>query len=382
MVSLVPADARAASGDVVLSVTLTPRPDVRRRSRSGSFSLGDSEVSAARLRDDRFVVATRTERRQLQLIGVRVRPDGSFERLGDNGAPDVEIDLGLCLVRAGPGHVVTACRTPAGGLRMIVWRVTGRGAIVRTGDSGPGAELAGTIWATTISSEMVVTAIRNEQGLLDLMTWRVRSDGSIVRLHEHVAVEDEVEEAAMTRVPVAGPNDRVATAVRTRDGRLRVIAWDVDRFGRIRRRGASGDHEPGRLIQAAWRPGGRVFASFVDERGGLGIAEWRIRGDSVDLIAENPSDRRVQTDANLGLLRRDGYDVLAAIRSSAGTLRLLPFWTSEGTIERVGTPSPADPLGVSASVIATGRERPSIVGAVVRPDGALQFVSWTDDVPF
>jgi hypothetical protein len=127
------------------------------------------------------------------------------------------------------GHVVTAVRTAEGNLKLITWEISADGRTVsRLADSG---DQAGTIGDNSLAAlpDGVVSAVRTAEGSLKLIGWAVASNGAITRR------SDSAGQAGTSTLInlVAGDGTRdgagrsvsLVTAVRTAEGRLKLITW-------------------------------------------------------------------------------------------------------------------------------------------------------------
>ena len=110
-------------------------------------------------------------------------------------------------------------------------------SILHLGRRNDSADLAGSvseIASVTGASGRLVTAVRTAQGTLKLISWQVSGTGPIFR------VADSANQAgAATNIDIAR-GSRFVTACRTGSGNLMLISWDVAANGAITRRGDSG----------------------------------------------------------------------------------------------------------------------------------------------
>lgn len=107
--------------------------------------------------------------------------------------------------------------------------------VVRRSDSGvEAAGAVGGVAVATILLDLLVTAVRTGAGKLKLILWRVDSDGGITRVSDS---DDQAGEASSIAIAVG---QRIVTAVRTGSDKLKLISWDLIN-NQLHRAGASDD---------------------------------------------------------------------------------------------------------------------------------------------
>ena len=120
-----------------------------------------------------------------------------------------------------------------------------------------------------------VTAVRNGSGRLELISWRIAPDGlQIQRLSDsgHQAGE-------ATNINISQFNaNRFVTAVRAGNGKLKLIAFDVDGMGTIKRTGDSDDLAGAVSEVALVTPEQNNFTTAVrDGSGHLKLITWKMQ---------------------------------------------------------------------------------------------------------
>ena len=121
---------------------------------------------------------------------------------------------------------------------VALWESSPDGtAIELKSDSGDAAGEIGDVRVTTLATSQVVTAVRAKNGELKLIAWSIAADGTLNR------TGDSGDQAgAVQMISLAQPEPEVlVTAVITESGRLKLIAWHVSPEGEITRLGDSGD---------------------------------------------------------------------------------------------------------------------------------------------
>ena len=180
---------------------------------------------------------------------------------------------------------LSACTT-SGRLRLISWGISEGGGLYRLADSG---NLAGNVQDFALArydTNRVVTAVKNSDGNLQLIAWDVESENEIERLEgeDDPTFNDpfagQVQEIAITpfNFNYAGW-DYVATAVRTEEGNLRVIAWGIDSYGNIKRHGDS-ENLAGAAshLEIGWsQESNRIVTTMKDSDGNLRAIAWTVQ---------------------------------------------------------------------------------------------------------
>ena len=123
-------------------------------------------------------------------------------------------------------QLATAVRTEAGNLKVIVWGSSPNGkTVTRLGDSGSQAGATDIIAIASLGSDRVATAVRTKEGNLKIVVWGVFDDGeSIARLGDSGSQAGAIDAIALTSLA----NGHIATAVRTQEGNLKLIAWEIN----------------------------------------------------------------------------------------------------------------------------------------------------------
>jgi hypothetical protein len=226
---------RADSGKLLLIGWQTEN-GITRRADSGTQA-GEAEEIALTLMGRRAVTAVRTGAGRLMLISWNAAPGlGSITRLRDSANAAGEATL-IASAGLGESMLITACRAGNGRLLLISWRLNADGSFTRLADSGSQAGEVSVVALTTIGglAGTAVTAVRTASGTLKLIGWAVAPDGRIQRRGE--AEAGRVGEIEMVRRNSADGNSGVLTAVQAEDGHLLVIAWHVGADGSILRQG-------------------------------------------------------------------------------------------------------------------------------------------------
>jgi hypothetical protein len=234
------------------------------------------------------VTAVRSSNDELKLIAWEVTPSKNFIRRGD-AAAGMSSEIAITRIDQGrsaaddetgaPGQfvgVVTAVRDGDGNLKLIAWEVTPAMELIRRGEASAGAVHGAVAIASarvSTSRESLLTAVRTEDGNLKMIAWEINAQGELER-------KGEASAGAIGRVDLVRMVDNdVVTAVRDGDGDLKLISWEVSPTGQVQRQGDTGAGSisqvalSGRIIK-----GGKEFVvgALRDGDGNLKTIAWEL----------------------------------------------------------------------------------------------------------
>ncbi len=327
----------------------------------------------------RLVTAVRTAGNRLKLISWRVASNGDVVRLGDSGnqaGETTQIDI------AAGNQVVTASRTASGNLKLISWQVDpASGDISRLGDSGNQAGTASVIKIMQIHPQTYVTAVRTASGNLKLISWYLQPDGSLVRLQDSGNTAGAISEIALSGLSI---QDRrhVVTAVRTEQGRLKVILWEVDQQGEITRRGDSGNQAgQARMIRVA-KSGNYIVTAVRTAAGRLKLISWdavATQGGQINLVRVADSGNQAGEIGDNALIYSP-RGVTSAVKTASDNLKLIRWHvTPTGTIDRLG--DSGNQAGNASLINLTAfSEQTLLVTPLKTSSNRLKLISWEDGI--
>lgn len=189
---------------------------------------------------------------------------------------------------------------------------------------------------------------------------------SIERLSD--ASAGSVGALAVTRLS----DQRVATAVRTGQGTLKVIIWDTDDDGAgIVRRGDA-DAGPAELVAADALSAGRLVTAIRRPGGALEVRVWSISNDG--MIVTSLSDRSAAAVDTISLVKLSTRRFATATRTAEGALRLM-VWEVSASGSEILIRSQAFAGDVRAVSMAT-LSATQLVTAVRTQDGDLKVIAW------
>ena len=268
------------------------------------------------------------------------------------------------------GLMATGVRTNSGRLRLILWRLAEDGSsITRLGDSGnQGPEVNG-IAAVRVSFLRIATAVRTDQGRLQVLVWRVNNGGEDIEL---LGQSDTTPEMAIasSELSIETMNaGQVVTVSRNGDGRLIVRNWRINE-GTILPVG-NGFVE-GEVVTefASTRPFiGRLVTASRTGAGRLQLHSWATP-PAVDPTLLFASDSEAAGDGRQ-ISAALGGDIMTAVRTLEGNLKLIRW---NGALEREGDSGNLGGSASRTSVLALNGD--FYLTAVRGEGGRLQVDSW------
>lgn len=281
--------------------------------------------------------------------------------LGDPDSPNSQ--FGLC---------VTPVRVQEGGLKLIAWRLSEDGSqIHRLADSGNQPEIITGIASTRISFQRVAIAVRTATGHLKVSIWRI-SDGG-----DRVELLGEGQDSTIPRITselgiVTMSAGQVVTITHQASGQLRLDHWGISRDGAtVTHKGSSGN--TGLLVTefaAIQQTFGRVITAVRTTQRRLALQTWAVpvENEAIELIAQSPPDSAGDgRQISLGV----GSDVVTAVRTLEGRLKLIRWSTA---LERLGDSRDLGGPASRTTVVELASDR--YMTAVRGVSGFLELTSW------
>src|SRR6266545_1486760 len=258
-----------------------------------------------------------------------------------------------CAPRLGSGtELITAVQALDGSLKLIYWRITGDGGVVRVADSASAAGAATQISITRAPNRNTfVTAVRSGSGRVGLI--RVGDAGDML----------------------------FATTVTMASGRVRVLVWHVDALtGGITLRGHSGDMLGfGSMVATAVTPSGHLLVSRKNRSGSLFVVSLSVTLGGTVLVRNHDSGQLAGGIERNSIVARP-YGAVSAVATTANRLKLIKWQVdSGGRLSRIG--DSGNQVGVIDAVqIAEtpGAAHAPLITAVRNASGSLVLLSWDD----
>jgi hypothetical protein len=220
--------------------------------------------------------------------------------------------------------LVTAVRAGNGSLKLISWDLdSATGAITRLGDSDDQAGAVSLIALSVPEPNVVLTAVRAGNGKLKLISWGFSEDGkTITRMGDSDDQAGEVSEIAM-----AG----MVTAVRAGNGSLKLISWSMSPDGtQIHRLHDSGNQAGAATRICISRFGNARYVTAVRSgNGSLKLISWDVDPNSGIIQRTGDSDDQAGAVSEIALAVPSGNNITTAVRAGNGTLKLIT-WRMEG----------------------------------------------------
>lgn len=192
------------------------------------------------------------------------------------------------------------------------------------------SETRGRINAMSIAAlpvtNLFVTALRDSEDKLRLMVWAVRDNGS-ARIVENFATAGTIRDVSVYAPDDSGSSrHRFVTAIRGKNGRLKLIAWSVNRSGGgIRRDAETGTDIRVNDIEVTGSGTSIVVAARQSDQK-LIVVRWSWNEDSFELD-------RVRRFGNVGNIALTGLGDNPALAAQNSSDNLLLTWFT-GSLRR------------------------------------------------
>lgn len=306
----------------------------------------------------------------LQIIVYLVNAQGALTR---GGVAEAGSATNIKLVHPDPGsaNAVTALRSASGNLKLIAWQISESGQITRRGDADAGPVKA--IALTPFPDRKgVVTATRGNQDDFKLVAWEVTPSLSLVRRGDIGAGKVQHMDATTTHAAFSG----IVSATTGSDNTLKLIAWGFDPASKTftRRGDASAGAIQGELRIVRAPLGGRdlVVTGMRSNDGNLRLIAWDVSAGG-QIVRKGTASAGAVSLVDLAVGR--GGHVIATVRTG-GNLRMIAFKVhANGEIERVGTDGAGAISRITSSYInRSGRD--FLLTAVRDGENKLRVISW------
>lgn len=219
----------------------------------------------------------------------------------------------------------------------------------------------------------IITAVRTAQGTLKLIAWQINTSNPIGRLG------DSGDQAgAASHIDIAR-GTRVVTALRNGSGNLMLISWDVTVTGTITRRGDSGNQAGSATnIKIVAVTQSLFVTACRTGDGSLRLISWQLNANgSFTRLSDSGNAAGAVGEVSLIKLPLAGNSerVLTSVRAGDGSLKLIVWRVSAaGAFTRLGdSGTQAGPGTLIRSVVAANGH---IVTSVRAANGDLKLIVW------
>lgn len=220
----------------------------------------------------------------------------------------------------------------------------------------------------------VITAVRTADGTLKLISWQVSAAGALSRLGDSGNLA-----GAATSIDIARGRLFVV-ACRTAAGTLKLISWNVSVAGAITRRGDSSDQAGNATNIKIASLGTTLFVTACRaEDGHLLLISWRLNANgSLTRLADSAQAAGGIGEVSLVRLPLSGVNerIATSVRASDGTLKVI-VWrvSSAGAFTRLGD---SGTQAGAATMIRSAVEPVGghLVTSVRDASGALKLITW------
>ena len=234
-------------------------------------SLQASSVSITGLSETSAVTATQAGTGGKLTLWKISPADKTFTKSDELPLTDV---AAVRVVTLSSSRVLTVARSVSGTLALKVWAM-GFGKFTPTPVGTASGAGIGDFDVVVLNTGRVATAFRNSAGTLEIIMWEVRNQPTgtgvdLVRTGEGVG-RGAVQEVSVSRT---GYDDQVATAVRTGEGNVKLIVWDLSAEGAVTRNPVDDECGPGSDINLAFWKSSALAAVYRNAEGNLRVLAW------------------------------------------------------------------------------------------------------------
>ena len=250
-------------------------------------------------------------------------------------------------------------------------------SIFHLGRRNDSAEQAGTVSeiAATVGAQSgrVITAVRTAQGALRLISWQVSGSNPVARLG------DSGDQAGAASSIDIARGSRVVTALRDGSTNLMLISWDVTAAGAITRRGDSGNQAGTATAIKIVAVTNTLFVTACRTGDGdLRLISWQLNADgSLTRLADSGNAAGGIGEVSLIKLPLAGASerVVTSVRTSEGNLKLIVWRVSAaGAFTRLGeSGEQAGDASMIRSVVDPGGR---VVTSLRTASGELKLIVW------
>jgi len=250
-------------------------------------------------------------------------------------------------------------------------------SILHLGRRNDSTDLAGVVSeiasVSGAQSGRVITAVRTSQGTLRLISWQVSGSAPIAR-----RADSGNQAGAASSIDIAR-GSRVVTALRTGSGNLMLISWDVSAAGAITRKADSGSQAGAATNIKIVAVSNSLFVTACRTgNGNLRLISWQLNasGALTRLADSGDAAGGIGEVSLLKLpLAGTGGRVLTSVRTANGNLRLIVWRVSAaGVFTRLGDSGnqAGEATMISSAVTADGR----VMTSVRDGNGDLKLIVW------
>lgn len=248
--------------------------------------------------------------------------------------------------------------------------------ICRRGDSASQAGFISEEVSIRHRTRQVVNAVRTKSGKLKLIAWRVNANGSVTR------TGDSAKKAGKaSHIDIARGSTRFVTSCRTGSGKLKLISWSVNLSGStINRIGDSGNQAgKATMIKIVALSSTRFVTACRTSSGKLKLITWRLNNNgSITRLQDSDAAAGAVSEISMIRIPKPGFGsrVVTSVRTRSGKLKLI-VWdiTSAGTVTRRG--DSGNQAGKATMIESVRASTGHVVVACRTASGKLKLISWS-----
>jgi hypothetical protein len=251
----------------------------------------------------------------------------------------------------------------------------GQRALMRVGENEAG--LVSAFSLVRLSQTRLATAVRTAAGTLKVILWEMETPGVDVANSQLIRLGDSEAEEAISNVDAFDlTSTRLVTALRLVNGALKLIVWEFTGDGLTLTRLGEAEAEIISQLTAVKLTASRLAISVITATGKLKVIVWDVVHDGSTLV------RRGEAEAGgisrLDSLALDNTRLLTAVRTATHTLKLI-VWEilDDGTpVQRNAATVPGTISDLSVAWIRNIPSEVRVATAVRAAGNQLKILYW------
>ncbi len=247
-------------------------------------------------------------------------------------------------------------------------------ALIRLRDEEAGP--VGAISLARLSEKRMATSVRTAEGKLKIIIWDTVLDSNQMTELQLVRLGDIEGDAIIRAASVALSDRRLVTVVRTSPGPLKVIVWNISSDGQTLTR--MGEDEAGVAGQMAVAKlkGDRIAVAVQTAEGDLKVIIWDISQNG--LSVKRVGDELAGAIEKVDIVAVSNNRLFTAVQTSGNNLKVI-VWdvADDGTITRRGDEGAESISDLGATQVNSEGQR--VVTAVKTAANRLKLIVWDID---
>ena len=236
-------------------------------------------------RSRQAISAIHTATNGLELVSWRVSADGSVIQTGTSG---VQRDRVAQLDMARAHKFVVAYRSLTQQLVLVSWSISNTGAIYRAGEHQVGEFPIRSVKVAALTDDLLVTACLTKSRHLRLTSWRLDADAAFTALAHHEVTSEHLRHLTLVHRATQAGETQIAIIARTASGHVLLQRWQVTAEGQLTLRSSQQFALEATHVQAVRTDQGGIIMALRTRQGRLRLLNWQFTPDqeTVQLCAD------------------------------------------------------------------------------------------------